>query len=116
MRSLLAVAALLVLGAAAFARLPMDYLPRQSFPELTVSLGLSDARDPEEVTRDYVEEIESAIRSLGRVRGTDGEVRPDGALLRVRFSPGTDPGRKAARLESDLDSLRRRLPEGTRLR
>ena len=116
MRSLLATAALLVLGAAAFARLPLDYLPRQSFPELTVSLALPEARDPEEVTRDHVEEIESAIRSLGRVRGTDGEVRPDGAVLRVRFTPGTDPGRKAARLEADLDGLRRRLPAGSRLR
>ncbi|HKH48723.1 MAG TPA: efflux RND transporter permease subunit, partial [Thermoanaerobaculia bacterium] len=116
MRSLLATAALLVLGAAAFARLPLDYLPRQSFPELTVSLRLTDARDPAEVTRDQVEEIESAIRSLGRVRGTDGEVRPDGAEMRVRFAPGTDPGRKAARLEAELDGLRRRLPEGSRLR
>jgi ABC-2 type transport system ATP-binding protein len=115
-RSLLATVALLVLGAAAFTRLPLDYLPRQSFPELTVSLRLPDARDPEEVARGQVEEIESAIRSLGRVRGTDGEVRPDGAELRVRFSPGTDPGRKAARLESELDRLRRRLPEGSRLR
>jgi len=116
MRSLLATAALLVLGVAAFARLPLDYLPRQSFPELTVSLRLTDARDPAEVTRDQVEEIESAVRSLGRVRGTDGEVRPDGAEMRVRFAPGTDPGRKAARLEAELDGLRRRLPEGARLR
>src|SRR6185436_4412776 len=116
MRSLLATAALLVLGAAAFARLPMDYLPRQSFPELTVSLWLPDAKDPAEVGRDQVEEIESAVRSLGRVRGTDGEVRPDGAELRVRFAPGTDPGRKAARLEAELEGLRRQLPAGARLR
>jgi ABC-2 type transport system ATP-binding protein len=116
MRSLLATAALLVLGAAAFARLPLDYLPRQSFPEITVSLRLPEARDPEEVARDHVEAIESAIRSLGRVRGTDGEVRPDGAEIRVRLAPGTDPGRKAARLEAELDRLRRRLPEGARLR
>jgi ABC-2 type transport system ATP-binding protein len=114
-RALLAVLALLILGAVAFARLPMDYLPRQSFPELTVGLRLPDARGPEEVTRDWLVEIESAVRSLGRVRGTDGQVRPDGAEMRVRFSPGTDPGRKAARLEAELSGLRRRLPAGARL-
>ena len=112
MRALLAVLALLILGAVAFARLPMDYLPRQSFPELTIGLRLPDSRDPEEVTRDWLVEIESAVRSLGRVRGTDGQVRPDGAEMRVRFSSGTDPGRKAARLEAELSDLRRRLPAG----
>jgi ABC-2 type transport system ATP-binding protein len=115
LRALLAVLALLILGTVAFARLPMDYLPRQSFPELTVGLRLPDARGPEEVTRDWLVEIESAVRSLGRVRGTDGQVRPDGAEMRVRFSPGTDPGRKAARLEAELSGLRRRLPAGSRL-
>jgi ABC-2 type transport system ATP-binding protein len=102
---------LLVLGAVALARLPLDYMPRQSFPELTVGLTLSDAADPAAVAREWVEEIESAIRSLGRVEEVGGEVRTDGARLTVRFSPGTDPERKAARLESELVDLRRRLQD-----
>ena len=101
--------ALLVLGAVALVRLPLDYLPRQSFPELTVFLNLNDATDPGAVTREWVEEIEGAIRSLGRVEEVGGEVRTDGARLTVRFAPGTDPERKAARLESELADLRRRL-------
>ncbi|MFP5285109.1 MAG: efflux RND transporter permease subunit, partial [Thermoanaerobaculia bacterium] len=100
---------LLVLGAVALARLPLDYLPRRSFPELTVILTLRDAADPGAVTREWVEEIEGAIRSLGRVEEVGGEVRTDGARLTVRFAPGTDPQRKAARLESELADLRRRL-------
>ncbi|MFL6200810.1 MAG: efflux RND transporter permease subunit [Thermoanaerobaculia bacterium] len=101
--------ALLVLGVVALVRLPLDYLPRQSFPELTVFLDLDDATDPGAVTREWVEEIEGAIRSLGRVEEVGGEVRTDGARLTVRFAPGTDPERKAARLESELADLRRRL-------
>ncbi len=101
---------LLVLGAVALARLPLEYLPRQSFPELTVSLGLTEASDPAEVTRAWVEEIESAIRSLGRVEAVAGEVTASGAQLTVRFAPGTDPDRKAARLESELAALRARVP------
>ena len=57
----------------------------------------------------------SAVRSLGRVRGMAGEVRTDGAELTVRFAPGTDPERKAARLDSELARLRARLPEGSGL-
>jgi ABC-2 type transport system ATP-binding protein len=101
---------LLVLGAVALARLPLEYLPRQSFPELTVTLALDDASDPAAVTLDWIEEIEGAIRSLGRVEEVGGEVRSNGATLTVRFLPGTDPERKAARLESELADLRRRLP------
>jgi ABC-type multidrug transport system ATPase subunit len=112
---LIATAGLLLLGVVALSRIPMEYLPRQSFPELTVALTLPEAREPAAVTRDWVEEIEGAIRSLGRVRATAGEVRSDGAELRVRFTPGTDPERKAARLESELAGLRRRLPLGATL-
>jgi ABC-2 type transport system ATP-binding protein len=101
--------ALLVLGGVALARLPLDYLPRQSFPELTVGLDLGEERDPGEVAREWIEPIESAVRSLGRVRGMAGEVRTDGATLTVRFAPGTDPERKAARLDSELARLRARL-------
>ena len=112
---LIATLALLVLGGFALARLPLDYLPRHSFPELTVGLTLGEEREPGEVAREWVEPIESAVRSLGRVRGVAGEVRTDGADLTVRFAPGTDPERKAARLDSELARLRARLPEGSTL-
>jgi ABC-2 type transport system ATP-binding protein len=107
--------ALLVLGGLALARLRLDYLPQRSFPELAVGLTLGEERDPGEVAREWVEPVESAIRSLGRVRGVAGEVRTDGADLTVRFAPGVDPERKAARLDSELARLRARLPEGSNL-
>jgi ABC-2 type transport system ATP-binding protein len=109
MGRLIVTLALLVLGGVALARLPLDYLPRQSFPELTVGLHLGEELDPGEVARDWVEPIESAVRSLGEVRGMAGEVRTDGAELTVRFAPGTDPERKAARLDSELVRLRSSL-------
>jgi len=107
--------ALLVLGGFALARLPLGYLPQHSFPELTVGLTLGEERDPGEVAREWIGPVESAVRSLGRVRGMAGEVRTDGADLTVRFAPGVDPERKAARLDSELARLRARLPEGSNL-
>ncbi len=112
---LIATLALLVLGAFALARLPLDYLPQRSFPELTVGLALGEDRDPGEVTREWIEPVESAARSLGQVKGITGEVRTDGAELTVRFAPGTDPERKAARLDSELARLRAGLPAGSSL-
>ncbi|MEA2695616.1 MAG: multidrug efflux pump, partial [Acidobacteriota bacterium] len=107
----IATLALLVLGGVAFSRLPLDYYPRRSFPELTVALSLGAERDPAEVARGWVEPIESAVRSLGGVTGMAGEVRSDGADLTVRFAPDTDPERKAARLDSELARLRALLSD-----
>jgi ABC-2 type transport system ATP-binding protein len=112
---LVATFALLVLGGFALARLPLEFLPRQSFPELTVGFTLAEDRDPGEVAHAWLEPIESAARSLGRVRGMGGEVRTNGAELTVRFEPGTDPERKAARLDSELARLRAGLPMGATL-
>jgi ABC-type multidrug transport system ATPase subunit len=112
---LVATFALLVLGGFALARLPLEFLPRQSFPELTVGFTLAEDRDPGEVAHAWLEPIESAARSLGRVRGMGGEVRTNGAELTVRFAPGTDPERKAARLDSELARLRAGLPAGAAL-
>ncbi|HEX4498558.1 MAG TPA: efflux RND transporter permease subunit [Thermoanaerobaculia bacterium] len=112
---LIVTLALLVLGGFALARLPLDYLPRHSFPELTVGLRLGEERDPGEVAREWIEPVESAARSLGQVREVAGEVRTDGAELTVRFTPGVDPERKAARLDSELAHVRAGLPAGSSL-
>ena len=112
---LIVTLALLVLGGFALARLPLAYLPQRSFPELTVGLDLGEDRDPDQLTRDWVEPIEGAVRSLGQVRRMAGEVRTNGAELTVRFAPGTDPERKAARLDAELARLRSGLPEGAAL-
>ena len=103
---------ILILGVVGATRIEMAYLPVWTFPELEVRLSLVDAGEVEEITRRYVMPLESAVRSLGEVRGQAGEVSHRGAWLKVRFNPGIDAERKAARLESELQSLRRLLPEG----
>ena len=102
----------MILGVLAWGQLDLTYLPTWTFPELHVELGLPDTGEVEDITRRYVVALESSIRTLGQVRGHSGEVSPRGARLTVRFEPGTDPERKAARLESELQSLRRTLPRG----
>ena len=102
-----------ILGVVAATRVELAYLPTWTFPELEARLTVSNPTDVEELTRRYVVPLESAIRTLGQVRGHAGEVSNRGAELRVRFEPGTNAERKAARLESELQSLRRKLPEAS---
>ena len=112
---LVVIAGVLLLGGVSALRLPLAFLPAWSLPELWVDLELPHGTDLDRMARQWVLPLESAIRAAGDVRGTDGEVSAAGAGLRVRFRAGTDIGRKAARLESELAGLRRRLPAGARL-
>ena len=108
---------MLLLGAAAAAavRLPLQLLPVWTFPELGVSLSLPEEQEVDELTRRFLLPLETAIRAIGEVRETGGDVSSTGAFLRVRLEPGADAERKAARLESESAALRRRLPAGSRL-
>jgi ABC-2 type transport system ATP-binding protein len=111
LRATIAIA-VLVLAVATAPRLPLDYAANVSFPQVLVTLRLppSAAADPTEVTTRWIVPIESAIRSLGDVVATRGQVAPDGGTLTVRFKSGTSPELKTARLSSELAPLRAKLP------
>ena len=105
------VLAVLILGAVAASRIEVSYLPERSFPEVRVTLRLNESHDVAELTRRWLQPLESAVRAAGGVTSTAGEVGPRGASLRVRLRPDIDPRRKAARMESELASLARRLAD-----
>ena len=107
--------AILILGTVSALRLEIAYLPNWSFPEIGVQLRLPQESEVDELTRIYVQPLEAAIRAVGSVTSTAGTVDTSGARFTVRFRPGTDPERKAARLESELAALRRQLPPRSRL-
>jgi ABC-type multidrug transport system ATPase subunit/multidrug efflux pump subunit AcrB len=110
-RSVIAVAIVLFAIVSA-PRIPLELAPALSLPELTVSLQVpaDGSGDPIETTRRWLLPVESAVRTLGDVAGTRAEVGADSATLVIRFRGGTDVELKAARLASELASVRARLP------
>jgi len=112
---LIASLGILLLGAVAARRVGVAFLPTWSFPELGVHLQLPHTTDIPDLTRRWIVPLETSIRAMGEVRSVTGWVDGRGGRLRVRFRPGTDAERKAARLESELNMLRRELPTGTYL-
>jgi ABC-2 type transport system ATP-binding protein len=98
-------------------RLALDYTPRAATPEVgaSIQLPVGSTSDPVDVTTRYVLPLETAIRSLGDVVGTRGDVGADGATFIIRFRRGADAELKAARLSSELAPLRRTLPEGAEI-
>jgi ABC-type multidrug transport system ATPase subunit len=109
-----AALAIVLLAAVSAPRLPLDLAPREGAAELVATLQLppSASADPVELARRWVVPLETAVRSLGDVIATRGEVGADAATIVVRFRRGTDAELKAARLVSELAPLRAQLPEG----
>jgi ABC-type multidrug transport system ATPase subunit/multidrug efflux pump subunit AcrB len=109
----IAALAVMLLAVVAAPRLALDYAPRGASSEIVASIHFATATagDPVDVTNRWVIPMEAAIRSLGDVTATRGEVGGDGATIVVRFRRGIDAELKAARLLSELAPLRAKLPE-----
>ena len=104
----------MLLAAVSLPRIRLAYAPDVAFPEVAVTLRLPPSAnlDSSETTRRWVVPIESAIRSVGDVTGTRGDINADSATVVARFKRGTDAPLKAARLASELAPLRARLSAG----
>ncbi|HEX6098294.1 MAG TPA: efflux RND transporter permease subunit [Thermoanaerobaculia bacterium] len=115
MRRHVAAFAVIVFALVSAPAIHLDYVPGLAQPEVTVALEMGAGTDPEELTARWVVPIESAIRSLGDVIATRGEITAGDATITVRFRRGTDTELKTARLASELAGLRGRLPRDARL-
>jgi Cu/Ag efflux pump CusA len=90
MRSHIAAFAVIVFALVSAPAIHLDYAPDLSQPEATVVLEMGAGTDPEELTARWVVPIESAIRSLGDVIATRGEITADSAMITIRFRRGVD--------------------------
>jgi HAE1 family hydrophobic/amphiphilic exporter-1 len=104
------IAAILLLGAIAFVRLPVDLMPEMEFPTLTVSTNYQGVA-PEEmetlITRP-IEEAVSALAGVEKIRSSSSEGQ---SSVRISFTWGTDLNEAASDVRTRLDRLRRILPE-----
>jgi HAE1 family hydrophobic/amphiphilic exporter-1 len=102
-------AAIGVLGAVSFLRLPIDLLPDVAFPTLSVWTTYRDA-GPAEVERFVTEPIEQELTQVPGVRGVTSRSREGQSLVRLRFDWGTDMEFSALHVRERLDNLRDLLP------
>lgn len=105
--------AIIGLGVVAAGDLDLRYAPDVTLPEARVRLALPPrlSLQPEDVARRWAVPMESGIRAVGGVEALAGEVSTSGLELTARFRPGTDVETKTARIQSELEPLRKALPE-----
>ena len=99
-----------LLGAVALFRLPVDLMPDVTFPSLTVTVSYPDVGplEMEELVTRPLEQSVAAIAGLEEVTSTSQEGT---SQIRLSFGWGTDLNEAADDLRSRLDRMRGRLPE-----
>ena len=100
----------ILLGAVALVRLPVDLMPDVTFPSLTVRVTYQDVGplEMEELVTRPIEQTVAAIAGLQEITSTSSEGQ---STVRLNFDWGTDLNEAADDLRSRLDRTRAMLPE-----
>ena len=101
---------IILLGAVALVRLPVDLMPDVTFPSLSLTVSYPDVGplEMEELVTRPLEQAVSAIAGLEEVTSTSQE---GSSQIRLSFGWGTDLNEAADDLRSRIDRMRNRLPE-----
>ncbi len=100
-----------LLGAVALVRLPVDLMPDITYPTLSIVTSYSDA-SPAEVENLITRPIEEAMSAVPGVQEVSSVSAQGSSQVRVAFEWGTDLDAAANDLRDRLDRVVGRLPDG----
>jgi len=106
----MAFLAIVLVGAIAFTRLPVDLLPDVAFPTLSVWTQYPEA-GPAEVERFITEPIERAVTRVPGVKSINSVSREGASQVQLQFLWGTDMDFATLNVREKLDNVRYDLPE-----
>src|SRR5262245_19368482 len=104
--------ALMLLGAFAWVRIPIELLPALSGEQLSVQFGRQGS-EPEVVEREILLPLVARVGELAGLKETWGEVNGSRGTLRIELERGTNHRVRELELRSIAAELQRTQPEGT---
>ncbi len=99
-----------VLGGLALLNLPLEFLPRMTFPVAAVLTRFSGA-SPQEVEDLVTRPLEEAMATLQGVKNVRSESREGASMVMVEFAWGTDMDRATLQMRERVDQVRSFLPD-----
>src|ERR1041384_88995 len=103
------IAALVLLGAICATRLPIDLLPKVSFPTVSVVVQWPNVA-PEEIEAQVTRPIEQAVSSATNLYQVNSQTDEGVTSVRVQFRWGTDIGQAAGEVLQLVERARQRFP------
>jgi len=104
------IAALVLLGAVCFTRLPVDLLPEISIPTVIVQTNWPNV-GPEEIETQLTRPLERAVSSVQNLYEVQSTSQEGSSSVRVQFQYGTDIGEAAADVLQQVQRARREFPD-----
>lgn len=103
------VAALVLLGAICFTRLPVDLLPKVSLPTISINTQWPNVA-PEEIEAQVTRPIEQAVSSAPNLYQVTSSSMEGSSSVRVQFQWGTDIGQAAVDVLQLVQRAKRNFP------
>jgi HAE1 family hydrophobic/amphiphilic exporter-1 len=100
---------LMVIGAIAAVRLPLEFFPAVDAPFVFVQIPYPGST-PAEVERDITRPVEEAIATIPGLKRMNSSSRADQAQFFLQFDWGTEVAIKASEVRSKIDAIRAELP------
>ncbi len=107
---LMLLVSLLVLGAVAIPRLPLDFMPLVERPYINVVVPFPGSH-PLESLRKVVEPLEEELATISEVESITAEAEPGQARVTVRFGWRTNLDLKKMEVREAVDRARDKLPD-----
>ncbi len=104
------IAALVLMGAVCFTRLPVDLLPEITIPTVAVSVTWPNVA-PEEIETQVTRPLERAVSSVPNLYEVSSTSQEGTANVRVQFQYGTDMGEAASDVLQQVQRARRDFPD-----
>src|SRR5882724_6824662 len=103
------IASLVLLGAICLTKLPVDLLPRVTFPTIVVITQWPNVA-PEELETQVSRPIEQAVSSASNIYQVSSQSRQGSSSVRIQFNYGTDIGQAAVDVLQLVERARQRFP------
>lgn len=103
------IASLVLLGLVCLFRLPVDLLPRVSFPTVIVSTQWANVA-PEELETQITRPVEQAVSSATNIYQVSSTTTQGTSTVRVQFNYGTDIGQAAVDVLQLVERARQKFP------
>ncbi len=100
---------MMVIGAIAAVRLPLEFFPAVDVPFVLVNIPYPGST-PAEIERTITRPVEEVISTLSGIKQMNSSSRPDAAQIFLQFDWGTDVAIKASEVRGKIDAIRSELP------